>query len=189
MSTSSIVASGSGSGRTGRRVHRPVRLLTPRHRIRHHPFLQIIHEQKELLLPLVERHDGLLIKEEADRFLITSADRRRRRLRGRHAARLRGAQSPAHAGRADSALPRHWLRPGPSHRGPRRRGREVKAASRLGEDVARSGEILFTSAARAALTPRFDNELEALDEPLLRRAQLPSQSGAGLTRRCVHSPR
>jgi len=34
-------------------------------------FLQVIHEQRKLLLPLVERHDGLLIKQEADGFLIT----------------------------------------------------------------------------------------------------------------------
>ena len=33
-------------------------------------FLQVIHEQKRLLLPIVERHDGVLIKIEADSFLI-----------------------------------------------------------------------------------------------------------------------
>src|SRR4051812_16622648 len=33
-------------------------------------FLQVIHEQKRLLLPLVESHDGILIKVEADSFLI-----------------------------------------------------------------------------------------------------------------------
>jgi adenylate cyclase len=33
-------------------------------------FLQIIHEQRKILLPIVERHDGLLIKEEGDSLLI-----------------------------------------------------------------------------------------------------------------------
>src|SRR5678816_1552512 len=33
-------------------------------------FLQVIHEQKELLLPIVADHDGILVKVEADSFLI-----------------------------------------------------------------------------------------------------------------------
>jgi class 3 adenylate cyclase len=33
-------------------------------------FLQVIHEQKRLLLPIVSDHDGILIKIEADSFLI-----------------------------------------------------------------------------------------------------------------------
>ena len=33
-------------------------------------FLQIIHEQHKILLPIVERHDGLLVKEEGDSLLI-----------------------------------------------------------------------------------------------------------------------
>src|SRR3954469_9790118 len=33
-------------------------------------FLQIIHEHKRLLLPIVAAHDGILIKIEADSFLI-----------------------------------------------------------------------------------------------------------------------
>src|SRR3954465_14206949 len=33
-------------------------------------FLQVIYEQQQLLLPIVERHDGILVKTEADSFLI-----------------------------------------------------------------------------------------------------------------------
>src|SRR6476469_4854722 len=33
-------------------------------------FLQVIHEHKKLLLPVVEGHDGLLVKHEGDSFLI-----------------------------------------------------------------------------------------------------------------------
>src|SRR5262245_49307544 len=33
-------------------------------------FLQIIHEHRKLLLPVVENHDGLLVKQEGDSFLI-----------------------------------------------------------------------------------------------------------------------
>src|SRR6185503_18702348 len=33
-------------------------------------FLQVIHEKKRLLLPIVAAHDGILIKVEADSFLI-----------------------------------------------------------------------------------------------------------------------
>src|SRR5438874_10808903 len=33
-------------------------------------FLQVIYEQKQLLLPIVANHDGILIKIEADSFMI-----------------------------------------------------------------------------------------------------------------------
>ena len=33
-------------------------------------FLQVIYEQRKLLLPIVESHDGLLLKEEGDSFMI-----------------------------------------------------------------------------------------------------------------------
>src|SRR5436190_12711826 len=33
-------------------------------------FLQVIHEHKKLLLPIVERHDGVLVKIEADSLLV-----------------------------------------------------------------------------------------------------------------------
>ena len=33
-------------------------------------FLQVIHEQRKLLLPIVESFDGLLLKEEGDSFMI-----------------------------------------------------------------------------------------------------------------------
>src|SRR5262245_64199272 len=33
-------------------------------------FLQVIHEHKKLLLPIVESQDGLLVKQEGDSFMI-----------------------------------------------------------------------------------------------------------------------
>ena len=140
-------------------------------------FLQVIHEQRKLLLPLVEKHDGLLVKQEADSFLITF-----RKIGAavdcalemqRACGQLNQRRTPAEQvllciGIGCGRL----LRIGDHDVW----GREVNSASRLGEDVAGSGEILLTSAARRALAPRFENELEALskspfdDEPCYRLA-------------------
>jgi adenylate cyclase len=138
-------------------------------------FLQVIHEQRKLLFPVVEHHDGLLIKEEADSLLIifrkmgSAVDCALAMQRA--CAQLNQRRTPAEqillciglgCGRILRIGDRDvW-------------GREVNSASRLGEDIARSGEILLTAAAKAALSPRFESELESLsrspfdDEPCYR---------------------
>lgn len=115
-------------------------------------FLQVIHEQKRLLLPAVAEHDGILIKVEADSFLVLFKDAEKA---------LRAGVAMQHA----SAAYNH-------DRAPEDRvllcvglgygdlirigdddvfGREVNSAAKLGEDRAQPGEILLTDAVRTAV--------------------------------------
>ncbi len=115
-------------------------------------FLQVIHEQRKLLLPIVENHDGLLIKEEGDSFLILF--RRVERAYACAVAMQRATENYNQRRKPEEQVLLcvgigfgEVLRIGDSDVW----GREVNAASKLGEDTAKSGEILVTGAARAAL--------------------------------------
>jgi len=114
-------------------------------------FLQIIYEHKSLLEPVIQKHDGILIKQEADSLMLIFR-------------------------RADSALRcgiemQHTLQELNKTRSPETQvllclgigygpilrigdedvyGNQVNAASKLGEDTAKSNEILITKAAREA---------------------------------------
>jgi class 3 adenylate cyclase len=114
-------------------------------------FLQIIHEHKLVLEPVIERHDGVLIKMEADSMLL---------LFRRSAAAIRCAVEMQkvleHVNQARPAETRVLLCVGVGY-GPILRigdqdvyGREVNAASKLGEDTAKAQEILVTKAAMDA---------------------------------------
>jgi adenylate cyclase len=115
-------------------------------------FLELILEQRELLLPVVEAHDGVLIKEEADSMLLVFT-RPARALACARAMQARCAE--VNVGRA----PEHeiLLCLGLGHGRILRIGdvdvfgAEVNAASKLGEDVARARETLVTAAFAAAL--------------------------------------
>lgn len=115
-------------------------------------FLQVIWEQKRLLLPIVADHDGILIKIEADSFLIIFKKVRRAI---DCAVAMQRACAVANATRApeDQVLlcvgigAGHILRIGDVDC----YGYEVNAAAKLGEDLARANEILVTQAAWAAL--------------------------------------
>jgi class 3 adenylate cyclase len=112
-------------------------------------FLQVIYEQKKLLLPIVAAHDGILIKIEADSFLIIFK---------RTPVALRCAIAMQHACQELNRRRRpeeqvllcigighgRILRIGDSDV----YGREVNAASKLGEDTAKADEILVTEAVR-----------------------------------------
>lgn len=112
-------------------------------------FLQVIHEQKQLLLPIVAAHDGILIKIEADSFLI---------LFKRAATAVACAVAMQHACQNTNRrrMPEEQillcvgighgriLRIGDSDC----YGQEVNAASKLGEDTAKANEILVTDAVR-----------------------------------------
>ena len=115
-------------------------------------FLQIIFEHKRLLLPIVADHDGVLIKVEADSFLIIFR---------RASSALSCAVAMQHACQKLN-VDRHaedqvLLCVGLGHGRILRigdvdvYGREVNAASKLGEDTAKAHEILVTDAARAAI--------------------------------------
>ena len=115
-------------------------------------FLQIIFEQKRLLLPIAERHDGVLIKIEADSFLILFKDPKK-------AVRAAIAMQRASIGYNRDRAPEdrvplcvglgfgEMLRIGDIDVF----GREVNSASKLGEDRATAGEILITDAVRTAI--------------------------------------
>lgn len=120
-------------------------------------FLQIIYEQRKLLLPIVENFDGLLLKEEGDSFMIMfrRADRAVEcGIEMQHACRnVNERRKPEEQillclgigyGRV--------LRIGDQDVW----GREVNNASKLGEDTAKAYEILLTGAAKAALGDKPD---------------------------------
>lgn len=114
-------------------------------------FLQIIHEQKRLLLPVAARNDGILIKVEADSLLLifkraSSALRCALEMQ-RVCKDYNQARTPEEAlllcvGIGYGRI----LRIGDLDVF----GQEVNAASKLGEDTAKANEILVTAAARAA---------------------------------------
>jgi class 3 adenylate cyclase len=126
-------------------------------------FLQIIHEQHKILLPIVERHDGLLIKEEGDSLLILfrRVDRAldcaisMQRACGKvNERRKPEEQILLCLGIGFGKILRiadqdAW-------------GREVNAASKLGEDTAKADEILVTAAAKAALVARPSITFESI---------------------------
>lgn len=105
-------------------------------------FLQTIHESERLLIPLVDEHDGVLLKVEGDSFLII----------------FRNVRKALH-----SALDmQRMLRIGDSDVF----GAEVNAASKLGEDRAGPWEILVTDSVRdrCARFPELNVQFERLDE-------------------------
>lgn len=112
-------------------------------------FLQVIHEKKRLMLPIIGAHDGILCKVEADSFLILF-------------------RRPASAVRCAVAMQREAQRAS-ERRTPEEQillcvgigfgtvlrvgshevwGAEVNAASKLGEDTAKANEILVTESVR-----------------------------------------
>ncbi len=115
-------------------------------------FLQIIYEQRELLLPVVQRHDGLLVKAEGDSLLLLFRTARRavdcaldmqRACRNINERRHEVEQILLCLGIGYGDVLRIgdvdvW-------------GAEVNAASKLGEDTAEPYEILLTGGAYDAL--------------------------------------
>lgn len=114
-------------------------------------FLQIIQESQRLLIPCIDRHDGILLKSEGDSMLVIF----------RNVAKAiecaRAMQEACHAYSA-SREPTEQVRLcvglgfGRVLRIGDRDvfGSEVNAAAKLGEDIARAGEILVTDAVHAA---------------------------------------
>jgi len=124
-------------------------------------FLQVIHEQRKILLPIVERHDGLLIKEEGDSLLILF--RRVERALDCGLAMQRACALVNERRKPEEqillCLGIGWgdiLRIADQDAW----GREVNSASKLGEDTAKAGEILLSAAAHEALATRTDVRFE-----------------------------
>lgn len=111
-------------------------------------FLQIIHEKKKLLAPVIAAHDGILVKIDADSFLVIF---RRTASAIRCAVEMQRVCQKA----SEHRVPEEQillcigigkgtvLRVGDDDVW----GSEVNAASRLGEDTAKAHEILVTEAA------------------------------------------
>lgn len=115
-------------------------------------FLQIIREQQRMLLPLVAAHDGILIKSEADSFLLLFK-------KPQQAVRCCVAmQKACQAFSARRAAEEQVILCCGIGYGRILKigdddvfGHEVNLASKLGEDVARANEILLTRAVKTAL--------------------------------------
>jgi class 3 adenylate cyclase len=120
-------------------------------------FLQIIFEQKRLLLPVVSAHDGILLKTEADSLMVLfrrpdSAVRCAVEMQ-RTCQRASERRSPEEqillcVGIGQGRV----LRIGDHDVW----GAEVNAASKLGEDTAKAHEILVTQAVRDACAAMTD---------------------------------
>jgi adenylate cyclase len=127
-------------------------------------FLQTIYEHKKVLFPIIEAHDGLLVKAEADSLIL---------LFKRSELALECSIAMQHACQQLSArrVPEEQvllcvgigfgavLRVGESDV----YGEEVNAASKLGEDTARAGEILVTRSVREQVGDRVGVTFEPLD--------------------------
>jgi adenylate cyclase len=136
-------------------------------------FLQVIYEQNRVLLPIISDHDGILIKQEADSFLVVF---RRPRSAVTCAVDMQRACQKASRGRRpeDQLL----LCVGIGYGRILRIadvdvfGSEVNAASKLGEDMAKSDQILVTDAVREAAGVLEGMSYEPLD------ASIPGSSHA-----------
>jgi class 3 adenylate cyclase len=113
-------------------------------------FLQIIHEAERLLIPVIEDHEGILLKLLGDSFLVIFRNPQKalkcalglqQLLAVYNLDRLPEEQVLLCVGLGFGRV----LRIGDSDVF----GAEVNAASKLGEDIARGGEILVTGAFRA----------------------------------------
>lgn len=120
-------------------------------------FLQVIYEHRRVLYPLIDAHDGIVVGAHADSLLIMF---RRPEIAldcafamQRECERVNQRRRPEEQillcvgiGYGDV------LRIGDSELW----GAEVNAASKLGEDTAKSGEVLATGAVREAVKARTD---------------------------------
>jgi adenylate cyclase len=115
-------------------------------------FLQVIHEHLKLLMPVLEAHDGLLVKQEGDSLLVlfrrperavTCALQMQRACALYNERRTPEEQIGLCVGIGFGQV----LRIGDTEVW----GKEVNGASKLGEDRAQAREILVTEAVKTAL--------------------------------------
>ena len=112
-------------------------------------FLQTIHESERILIPLIESHDGILLKVEGDSFLVIfrNVEKAMRASIAMQHATVRynqGKTAEEHVLLCVGLGFGRLLRIGDQDVF----GAEVNAASKLGEDTARAHEILVTEAVR-----------------------------------------
>jgi class 3 adenylate cyclase len=130
-------------------------------------FLQIIHEHKILLDPVIARHDGILIKQEADSLMMIF-----RRAQSAMDCAIEMQHTLQELNKTRPPETAVLLCVGIGY-GPLLRigdldvyGNQVNAASKLGEDTAKANEILITRAARDALTRTDGLSFEVLTDKI-----------------------
>jgi class 3 adenylate cyclase len=126
-------------------------------------FLQVIYESQRLLIPCIDAHDGILLKVEGDSLLVIF----RNVIKALDCARDMQDACRDYSATHDAAEQirlcvglgfGRMLRIGDRDVF----GAQVNAAAKLGEDIARAGEILVTSAVRDAAGP--DYAFEPIDK-------------------------
>jgi class 3 adenylate cyclase len=128
-------------------------------------FLQTIYESERILIPVIEKHDGILLKVEGDSFFVifrnvqkairASIEMQRTTVRY-NAARVPQEHVLLCVGLGFGRV----LRIGDADVF----GAEVNAASKLGEDIARASEILVTKAVRDAAASIDGISFEPIDD-------------------------
>lgn len=115
-------------------------------------FLQVIHESQRILVPCIDRHDGILLKSDGDSLIVIF-----RTARGALACSLAMQRAAREYNRDRTPAEQVLLCVGLGY-GPLLRigdqdvfGAEVNAAAKLGEDTAQAYEILVTGAVRDAV--------------------------------------
>jgi len=128
-------------------------------------FLQTIYESERILIPVIEKHDGVLLKVEGDSFLVIF-----RNVPKAIRAALEMQETTEHYN--DVHIPEEHillcvglgfgrvLRIGDTDVF----GPEVNAASKLGEDIARAHQILVTDSVRDAASAVENIDFEEIDE-------------------------
>ena len=123
-------------------------------------FLMVFERARRKLRPILARHGGRLVKVEADSLLLVFPDVVRA---FRAVASMSSALSRLNRGRPVHERTVFSFGVGIGEvldLGDDVLGLEVNLASKLGEDLARPGEVLFTQAAVAALPPRLQGRIE-----------------------------
>lgn len=115
-------------------------------------FLQIIYESERLLIPVIDEHDGIVLKTEGDSMLIIFRRARKAIDCAIAMQRALGTYNQKHSKEEQILLCLglgfgKMLRIGDQDVF----GTEVNAASKLGEDIAKAGEILVTGSIKKAL--------------------------------------
>lgn len=126
-------------------------------------FLQTIHESQRLLIPILEDHDGILLKIEGDSYLvifrnidkaIQASIKMEKALQKYNKKKSKEEQVLLCVGLGYGKV----LKIGDSDV----YGKEVNAASKLGEDTARAGEILVTESVQQYCDKKLQYSFEEI---------------------------
>lgn len=126
-------------------------------------FLQTIHESQRLLIPILENHDGILLKVEGDSFLVIF-----RNVDKAIKASIEMEKALAKYNKKKSAEEKVLLCVGLGYGTVLKigdsdvYGKEVNSASKLGEDIAKQGEILVTESVVKQVTKNKQYSFELI---------------------------